>query len=89
MIHRLRTTMALAATAGAVAAPTASAMLPPSDPAPAPPAGAPHAPAVNASASSGFDYGDAAIGAGAVIAVLLVGGGTIAVSRGRVARVAP
>ena len=84
MIHSLTRTLALAVTTGAIAAPAASAMLPPPDSAGHSLATAPQPVIVKADASRGFDFGDAAIGAGAAAVALIVGaGGTIAVHRGR------
>jgi hypothetical protein len=91
MIHKLTRTLALAAATGAIAAPAASAMLPAPDPVTRSTAGfAPQPLTVNSVKSDGFDYGDAAIGAGAAIAVLLAaGGGTFAVQRIRRPQMSP
>jgi hypothetical protein len=78
MIHKLTRTLALAVATTTAAAPAASAMLPPPDTSGSAVASAPQA------APHGFDFGDAAIGAGTAVVVLLVGGGgTLAVHRGR------
>lgn len=84
MSHKLTKTLALVAATGAAAAPVASAM-PLRD---APPVGsaayAPQPQVIQPAQSNGFDVGDAAIGAGATIGLLvLAGGGTFAVSRMR------
>lgn len=81
MIRTATRTLAVAATVGAVAAPGASAMLPPPDP-------VSHAPArpvvIEQPPASGFDYGDAAIGAGLALTVLVAGtGGAVALHRAR------
>jgi hypothetical protein len=86
MIRTVTRTLAVAATVGAVAAPTASAMLPPRD------GPAPHKLAqpvvIEQPRASGFDYGDAAIGAGLALTVLVAGtGGTVALHRARRPRV--
>jgi hypothetical protein len=91
MIHKLTRTLALAAATGAIAAPAASARLPAPDPVTSNTAAfTPEPLTANSVRSDGFDYGDAAIGAGAAIAVLLAaGGGTFAVQRIRRPRMSP
>jgi hypothetical protein len=81
MTHTFTRAIALAAVTGAAAAPAASAMVPPPDDTTT----SVVQPAVAASnASDGFHVGDAAIGAGAAVLVLLVGsGGTLALRRAR------
>lgn len=85
MIRKLTRTLALTAAAGAVAAPAATAM--PAGPDPGPASSAPTAlppQIVKSAAPAGFDFGDAAIGAGAVLTVLLAGaGGTLVARRAR------
>jgi hypothetical protein len=92
MIHKLTRVLALMAATGAVTAPAASAMLPPPDAwtGSAGSAPAPRLEVVRPVQSDGFDFGDAAIGAGATLALLVAaGGGTLAVHRVRRARMLP
>ena len=85
MFRRLTQALALMATTAAVAAPAADASLPLPDSQSASPADSTLRPLVVTSVEhGGFDYGDAAIGAGAVLVVLLAGGGvTLATRRAR------
>ena len=83
MIRTVTRTFAVAATMGAVAAPAASAMLPPPDP-PASHLNTEPVVVQQPKASGGFDYGDAAIGAGLALTVVLAGtGGGLALHRTR------
>jgi len=70
--------LTLALVAGAVAAPAASAMIPPPDSGPS--TGSTPAPVVVKSVQpAGFDFGDAGVGAGITVALLAAGaGGTLA-----------
>jgi hypothetical protein len=88
MIRIVTRTLAVAATAGAVAAPAASAMLPPPDP---PASREPTQPVViDQPRASGFDYGDAAIGAGLALTVVVAGtGGAVALHRARRPQISP
>jgi hypothetical protein len=90
MIHKLTHALALATATGAVAAPAASAMLPPAEPVPVTTAGYTPPPTVRSVESGGFSYDDAAIGAGAVLALLVAGsGGTLVLRRIRRPHVSP
>lgn len=84
MTHKLTRTLALVAATGAAAAPVASAMPLPDDPPVGSAAYAPQPQPVKTVQSGGFDFGDAAIGAGATLGLLvLAGGGTFAMTRMR------
>ena len=91
MIHKLTRALAVMVATGAVAAPGASAMLLPPEPTPASPGGSATQPQVVRTVEpGGFDYGDAAIGAGAVLTLLLAGGGgTLVVHRARRPQMSP
>jgi hypothetical protein len=75
--QHLRTTAAIALALSAIAAPAASAKIPPPDPGYEPGTTGPTIVRVNAPSGSGFDWGDAGIGAagGLALAMLGVGGG--------------
>ena len=83
MFHTVTRSLAVAAVAGAVAAPAATAAIPLSD-ADGPGGHATkHAVIVRPDAPRGFSFGDAAVGAGAAVVVLLAGGGTLVAYRHR------
>jgi hypothetical protein len=68
--HRIRTAVAVALAAGAVAPAGASAMLPRPDPVPPPKP-------VPVHVSSGFDWGDAGIGAAGALGLSIIAAGGI------------
>jgi hypothetical protein len=87
MFRTFTRSLAVAASVGAVAAPAASAMLPPAD---TPDAQDAQPVVIEQPTTGGFDYGDAAIGAGLAFTVLLVGtGGGVALNRARRPQVSP
>ena len=69
--HRIRTAVAVALATGAFAPAGASAMLPRPDPPPPKPV----------RVSSGFDWGDAGIGAAGALGLSMIAGGIVLVSR--------
>jgi hypothetical protein len=89
MIKRTTRALALITAVGAIGAPAASAMLPPPDPVAHP--GAASQPVIVKSVhDGGFDFGDAAIGAGAAFALVLAGTGTrLALHRVRQPQMSP
>jgi hypothetical protein len=88
MIRTATRTLALAAAIGAAGAVPASAMNPPHDP-PASKA-SPQPVVVEQVQPSGFDFGDAAIGAGVAFALVIAGsGGRLALHRARRPQVSP
>ena len=90
MLRTFARPLAVIVATGAIAAPAASAMVPPQDDSLSAAASSPAPEIVTVDSSSGFDVGDAAIGAGAAVAVLLVGaGGTFAVQRSRHSHLPP
>ena len=79
--QRLRASAAIALALGATAAPAASAKVPPPDPIYKP---SPTIVRVTTPASSGFDWGDAGIGAAGGLALAMLGiGGGLAISQHR------
>jgi hypothetical protein len=78
-IKRLTTTLVLA---GAIAAPAASA-LPASDPIGVSPDSSPTVVQAPAPASTGFDWGDAGIGAGGALVIAVLAAGGVATLRHR------
>jgi len=76
--HRLKTTAATALALSAIAAPAASAKIPPPDPIPPKPG------RTIVYVNSGFDWGDAGIGAAGGLALAMLGvGGGLAISQRR------
>jgi hypothetical protein len=82
--QRLKTTAAAALALSAIAAPAAAAKPLPPDPIYQPPKPGPTIVRVNAPSSSGFDWGDAGIGAAGGLALAMLGiGGGLAISQRR------
>jgi hypothetical protein len=80
--QRLKTTAALALAVGAAAAPAASAKIPRPDPVEYPVPTRPTIVRVKVPTSSGFDWGDAGIGAAGGLALAMLGiGGGLAISQ--------
>jgi hypothetical protein len=89
MIRTVTRTLALAAVIGAAGAAPASAMLPLADP-PASSDASTQPVIVKEVQPGGFDFGDAAIGAGVAFTIVLAGsGGRLALHRARQPQVSP